>query len=169
MAGPVDAHRACARCGNKPENSVYVHPGADAISAGEYCKWRCLAGYYARPGSTDGCALCTATTSDNCRPGFSMVRCSELLGYDTSCSTPCDGKALGKPDDNDETSEWVWTTFAPDGGASVVLNPNGGVDGKPNIGCMWRCKDGYTLREIDSGVSVEISSSSTMKLSYCVQ
>ncbi len=93
-----------------------------------------------------------------------------LTEYEHVKSTLCDGKALGKPDDNDETSEWVWTTFAPDGSASVVLNPNGGVDGKPNIGCMWRCKDGYTLREIDSGVSVESSSSSsTMKLSYCVQ
>ncbi len=105
--GPIDPHRACGACTNKPENSVYIPPSQESALTNEYCKWRCLAGYYSRPGTTDGCAPCTPTTSENCKPGFLMERCSEFLGYDASCNTPCDGKALGKPDDNDETSEWV--------------------------------------------------------------
>lgn len=179
-AGPIDPQRACAACENKPNHSEYVMPGADATVSSEFCSWRCLPGYYARAGITDGCEECTPATSENCRPGFKLEVCSELLERDTSCSAPCNADEHGKPDDGDETSEWVWTTFAEDGTGTIVQNQQGGVDGRPNIGCMWRCKEGFVLRELDSGVSdlTEVVVSSTQQkqmllkrkmLSFCVR
>lgn len=180
MSGPIDFQRACAPCENKPNNSQYVAPGTDARLSSEYCSWRCLPGYYARAGFTDGCEKCTPATSENCRPGFKLEQCSELLSQDLSCSQPCDADALGKPDDGDETSEWVWTTISDDDGMTIVQNPQGGTDGRPNIDCMWRCREGYVLRQVDSGISelAEVVVLATQQkqmqlqrkmLSYCVR
>jgi len=168
--GPIDAERACARCTNKPEGSTsyYIAPaGKEATESKLRCAWRCVDGYFADPGTSE-CKKCTEMTADTCKPGFLPTPCSSELNMDASCSRPCDVEALNKPggnlmvDNADETSEWVWTTYAQDG-VTVVQNPTGGTDGKPNVGCMWKCKPGYMHRVLDVGVE------GAAKIEYCVK
>ena len=151
--GAIDAHRPCSPCTNKPAlNSVYVQPSNEALNSGVQCTWQCEWGYFARPGETkdNECQPCTQFTSNNCGPGFKLRPCSSLDNMDASCSEPCDPEEYGKPPGGNETnSEWVWTTYSPEG--TVVKNPSGGTDGLPNVGCMWRCKDGYVKRTIVEG------------------
>jgi hypothetical protein len=63
----------------------------------------------------------------------------------------CNSEDFDKPT---EGSEWVWTTYGvADTGEylrghsspGVVQNVLGGMDAKSNIGCMWRCREGYVL------------------------
>jgi hypothetical protein len=88
--------------------------------------------------------------------------CSTALNQDASCNTPCEAEAYGKPEDGD-ASEWVWTKFSSDG-LTVVENPDGGMDGQPNVGCAWRCKQGFRLVEIDLGEVSDSGSSSRLKM-----
>jgi len=150
------AGRACGACTNKPPNSRYVAPsGDDAIAAGASCTWRCNDGYF-QDVEAGECLPCTVQTSETCGPGFIYSPCSPLEDADSSCSQECDADALGKPGGNsDETSEWVWTTFDEEDGSLLVQNPAGGLDGQPNVGCMWRCRDGYVLKEVDEWVMLE--------------
>lgn len=151
--GAIDAHRPCAACTNKPANSVYVFPSEMAIITGEECTWKCVDGYYLAPGELE-CKKCTPPEElmQECTPGRKLTPCSPALGVDASCNEQCDAQALGKP--SDETSEWVWTTYGSDG-VSIVENPSGGSDGRPNVGCMWKCKTGFQLRVVDAGFGRE--------------
>lgn len=156
--GVLDPWRPCAPCTNKPaNNSLYVSPveirSNDAFETMKECTWTCEDGYYARAADSDvqECVRCTNMTSANCGPGFMLAPCSSYFNVDASCSQPCSAAdSSDKPDDNDETSEWVWTTYKGTSG-EMVYNPTGGLDGLPNVGCMWRCKTGYTLRTVDAG------------------
>jgi hypothetical protein len=177
--GPIDEWRACARCTNKPEGdtSYYFAPeeGSQAKAAGMWCTWRCVNGYFADTGSEDqGCKPCTEMTAETCRPGFVHKHCSSESNEDASCSQPCDAEALGKPGgDSDETSEWVWTTYMTGeeeeedteslGGTRLMMNPTGGLDGRPNEGCMWRCKAGLRPKVIE-----DYGSGSASPLTFCV-
>ena len=76
------------------------------------------------------------------------------MNIDASCSLPCDGEAMGKPQ---EVAEWVWTKYGGAEGSEVVENPAGGTDGLPNVGCMWKCKEGYTLQQVDSGQGTSVA------------
>lgn len=153
--GPVHEDSACVPCTNKPEHSHYIPPPQPNSTV---CTWRCDAGYFSRAGDDDMdvCHPCTALTWENCKPGFVMTPCSLQGKYDASCSQACDPEEHGKPQGlvanaggESETSEWVWTTY--DARGDIVLNPTGGYDGLPNVGCMWRCKDGYRLKVVDAG------------------
>ncbi len=148
----VDADRPCAPCTSKPErNSVYVHPSDEALQSGIQCTWQCEWGYYARAGESSECVPCSGFTSANCGPGFKLQPCNTLQNVDASCSEPCDPDAYGKPVGN-ETSEWVWTTYSDRNDGTIVENPTGGLDGRPNVGCMWRCRDGYVRQTIIEGL-----------------
>ena len=163
--GVINADRPCAPCANKPENSVYTHPSDAAANSGVACTWQCRWGFFARAGETaDRCEPCSRFTADTCRPGFVLTPCSPVWNTDASCSQPCDPEEHGKPPD-DETSEWVWTTYS---GTAVVRNPNGGLDGKPNVGCMWQCRPGYVLRQVDAGQGVSVDSTA-QRLSFCAK
>ena len=90
------------------------------------------------------------------------------MNIDASCSLPCDGEAMGKPD----MSEWVWTKYGGDaGGVEVVENPTGGTDGLPNVGCMWKCNAGYALQLVDSGQGTAVASNytDTQPMYFCAQ
>lgn len=154
--GPIVPYRACARCTNKPagDTSEYVAPSASGVSTGLRCTWQCVEGYYAggMGGSNEECRQCSAMNSDTCKPGFVHRACSNVNNTDAQCNEPCDAEALGKPPDYDETSEWVWTIH-DERGMSLVQNFDGGLDGKPNEGCMWKCKAGYTLKVIGDGIA----------------
>ena len=95
--------------------------------------------------------------------------CSAFLNADASCLEECDSEAEGKPAEN---SEWVWTVLE---GSEVVENPNGGTDGRPNVGCRWLCADGFTLSVLDAGQGTSVAmvaeggSSVTPVLSFCVR
>lgn len=147
--GAIDAHRPCAACTNKPPNSVYVFPSEMAIISGEECTWQCDGGYYLPPGGGQECVPCTPISELQCRPGFVLAPCSPAMGLDASCTQACDAQAEGKP--SDSTSEWEWTMFGEDG-LTIVVNPAGGTDGRPNVGCLWKCRDGFTLRTVDVGI-----------------
>ena len=86
--------------------------------------------------------------SIECSPGHILTPCSPAMGLDASCTQACDAQALGKP--SDATSEWVWTTYGDDG-LTIVENPTGGQDGKPNVGCIWRCREGFVQKTLDVG------------------
>lgn len=101
-------------------------------------------------------------TSENCRPGFVLSFCSSIYNNrDASCSQACDPAEFGKPDD-DSVAEWVWTTYNTTTG-EMVENPTGGADGMPNVGCMWKCKQGYALRTMDAGGGAE------KRVSFCIR
>jgi hypothetical protein len=100
-------------------------------------------------------------TSDTCPPGFIFTECSAVNNVDASCDQQCNDEDHGKPDDLDETSEWVWTkrvtipSAAEGEAASTTLVHNldmANGDSTPNMGCMWRCKDGYVLSIVGDGL-----------------
>ena len=162
--GAIDAHRPCAACTNKPLNSMYVFPSEMAIISGEDCTWQCSGGFYLAPG-TQECKACTPVEQlrEVCVPGFIMTPCSPAMGLDTSCSQRCDAQALGKP--SDDTSEWVWTTYAEQqDGVNILYNPSGGSDGRPNVGCMWKCRAGFSMKAMDVG----LLGNDSMKIYLCV-
>ena len=169
--GVIDPWRPCAPCSNKPSNhSVYVAPmdtgsAADAYATLQQCTWMCEFGYYARAGESDvaECLPCTPMSSENCRPGFVRTFCSSYSNTDAACSQPCNrwdaSQPYAKPDDGDETSEWIWTVYNSTSG-EIMPNPTGGLDGLPNAGCMWACKQGYSMRVVHAG--------SGKPLAFCV-
>lgn len=181
--GPVDAGRACAPCSNKPENSLYVSAGDDAALSGQTCTWKCTVGYFYSD-DEGSCVRCKEVNAGQCKPGFFLDLCSSETNEDSSCSRECDPDEFGKPLDG---SEWVWTTYAsafPGMGSSssstqawhsspgVVQNPTGGLDGKPNIGCMWKCMQGYTLEIRHAVVPISSSGDTGEQLqgvAFCVQ
>ena len=144
--GAIDPGRPCSPCTNKPNHSVYVFPSETAILAGESCTWACAEGYFLPPGSSE-CQRCSPLSASECTPGHILAPCSPSTNTDASCDQLCDPQALGKP--SDETSEWVWTTYSDADALAIVHNPTGGTDGRPNVGCMWRCRQGFTLRQLD--------------------
>ena len=180
--GPIDDDSSCARCSNKPANSYYVGSSNDNVKAefADKCQWTCADGFFSRAGSIENvCQPCTPMTNHTCRPGFRMTACSALQNMDASCSQECDADAHGKPVEN---SEWVWTMqlhSLQDGNvvlATEVENPTGGVDGMPNEGCLWRCKEGYALVELDAGggtgvlnISEDSMSSTSGKIRLCAK
>jgi hypothetical protein len=146
----------------------------DAILTKASCLWKCNEGFYMDIGS-DECRACSVMTSDTCCPGYIYRPCSTFENKDSTCSQQCDAAALGKPGgDSDETGEWVWTTFSEDDGTVLVQNPDGGTDGLPNIRCMWRCRAGYKLHEVDEGILLEGAEGGgggvgRAKISFCVR
>lgn len=173
--GEIDDDRACSMCDNDPErrkpaNSSYTAPldGNVVSKFAMQCQWQCTDGFFNRPGESGGvCTPCTVLTDKTCKPGFEMVPCSSLQNMDATCSRECDPEAVGKPPHN---SEWVWTTLS---GATLIENPTGfGVDGKPNVGCMWRCKDGYAPVQLDAGEGtgvIDSSDTAMKKITLCAK
>ncbi len=162
--GAVAPDRPCAPCTEdmKPQNSTFVDAGGSfARGDRKPCAWRCDDGYYSPPGS-ETCIPCTVLTSGNCRPGYVPTACSAHLNVDASCTQECDAEALGKP--SAETSDWVWTLVD---GASGALYENvassNGADGRPNAGCMWKCKPGFVQRFMPT------AGDGSSGLNFCVQ
>jgi hypothetical protein len=60
---------------------------------------------------------------------------------DAVCDESCENDS--KPLEN---SEWILTTL----NSERQLVPNANKDMRlPNIGCMWRCADGYSEQKLD--------------------
>lgn len=132
--------RGCGSCvGRNPEHSSLVADGSGAA-----CSWSCDEGYYSSIFSDGMCEPCTNLNSTSCPAGKIFSRCSDFMHRDASCEEDCNAEEMLKPAEN---SEWILTTIDEDYNV-VAAEPFSTL---PNVGCLWRCSDGYRLERLAEG------------------
>ena len=116
------------------------------------CAWACNSGFYSQTAldaSSSSCMPCTKYNATTCPAGYIFRSCSDSLSRDASCEEACP-----QGDKPLENSEWVLTTL----NSNNQLIQNEGNMKLPNIGCMWKCSEGYKEQKLEmAGFSICVS------------